>query len=553
MKTAPSTLAVGLDYPVGAGEAMTVSRVDADPGWWRGHSPLAVVGIVLIVFASTLPLFAGMLLAPPGLHFTGALASPPDIAQHEAWAFEMAAHLWYENLLTPEPTGRGWFCSLPEVCFGVVQRATGIEYMVLRAGLVLLCAPALAFGLMALARRAGVSRPGVAAAIALLAGSFGGVERAAVTLRMIGGTSGLAEVVGRDAIPTAGGPFGVYFYLLPVVLVLVAVPSYTAADAARGFRAAAVLLSIVAVTYPFFVPTLGLTAVLCALVWAKSRGWWPMLRGIGWLMLWSVLPLTYWFVLPHVDAEYARFAAKNVTGFFSIPVILVNLGLSAGAVVGIPRLLRGNPYQQMLACCTVAFCVALYTPSHPCRVHLFLLSPVLVIAALAAWCPVLMRLRRFTRWILASSLLGAASLGAAYHHKEILECLLDFAPMAYITNGDVAAMQWIGEQQGTEVVLARCDLSPFVASRGHHRVVVGHPLWTAQYKRRRAEVARIFENGADPRSLLEEEHVAWILIDEERGVPAWAAGVKPAVRFDRTVVLRADQLLEHLRTEQQAP
>ena len=64
-----------------------------------------------------------------------------------------------------------------------------------------------------------------------------------------------------------------------------------------------------------------------------------------------------------------------------------------------------------------------------------------------------------------------------------------------------------------------------------------------------ADVARIFETEVDPRSLLEEEHVEWVLVDEERGVPAWAASVKPAVRFDRTVVLRADQLLDHLRKE----
>ena len=277
MKTAPPNLAFGLDLPGGAREAMSVPRVKADPGWWRGHSPLAVVGIVLIVLVSTIPLFAGTLLEPPGLHFTGALAGGADVAQHEAWASEMAAHLWYDNLLTPEPTDRGWFCSPPEVLLGLIQRATGIEYMVLRAGLGLLCAPALAFGLMTLARRAGVSRPGVAAAIALLAGGFGGVER------LIRGTPGLGDVIGRDAIPTAGGPFGVYFYLPPVVLMLVALPLYSSSDATRGFRTAAVLLAVVAVVYPFFVPTLGLTAVLCALVWAKSRGWWTMLRGMGWL------------------------------------------------------------------------------------------------------------------------------------------------------------------------------------------------------------------------------------------------------------------------------
>ena len=406
---------------------------------------------------------------------------------------------------------------------------------------------------MTLARRSGLSRPGVAAVIALLAGTFAPFEDGAVMLGLIRSATGTVQQIAGDATPTFVGAFGTYLYLLLAVLVLVALPLGGAADAARGFRVAGVLLSVLAVVYPFFCPILGLTAVLCALLWARSRGCRSMLTGIGWLGLWSGLPMAYWLVLPRFDAEYARFAAANVQGLFSIPVILVSLGLSAGAIIGIPRLLRGNTYQQMLACFSVAFCTALYIPAHPFRQHLFILSPVLVIAALAAWWPIFLRLRRFPRWILASTLLAAATISAPYYGVRNLKSLVSFAPPAYITSGNVAAIHWIAEQPGTEVVLARWDLSPLVASRGHHRVVVAHPLWTIQFKRRRAEVVTIFENGADPRSLLQQEQVAWVLIDEDRGVPAWAAGVKPVVRFDGTVVLRADQLLEHLRKEHQVP
>jgi hypothetical protein len=508
---------------------------------------VSITVIVLIVFVSSIPFFAGFLLEPAGLHFTGALTYPEDIAQHEAWASEMAAHLRYQNLLTPEPTARGWLFNPLELCFGLIKQATGIPYMVLWTGLGLLSAPPLAFGLITMARRAGLRRPGVAATVALLAGSFAPFERLAVMLGLVHSTTGTVQEIAGDATPTFVGAFGAYFYLSLVVLVLVALPLGTAADAARGFRFAGVPLSVLAMVWPFFVPTLGLTAILCALLWARSRGWQSMLRGIGWLGVWSALPMIYWFVLPRVDGEYARFAAANVQGIFSIPVILVSLGLGAGAIIGIPRLLGGNTYQQMLACCSVAFCVALYIPSHPFRTHLFVVSPVLVIAALAAWWPIFLRLRRFPRLIVASSLLAAATISAPYAYVRNLKSLVRFAPPTYITSGDLAAIHWIAEQQGTDVVLARSDLSPLVASRGHHRVVVGHWLWTIQYQRRRAEVERIFENGADPRSLLQKEQVAWVLIDEDRGVPAWAAGVKPVVRFDRTIILGADRLLEHLR------
>jgi hypothetical protein len=228
---------------------------------------------------------------------------------------------------------------------------------------------------------------------------------------------------------------------------------------------------------------------------------------------------------------------------------LVSLGLGSGAIIGIPRLLRANAYQQMLACFAVAFIVALYVPAHPWRSHIFYLSPVLVIGALAAWWPVLLRLHRGLRWILVGGLLAAAMISTPYYYARNIRGLTHFERPAYLTSGDVAAIQWIAEQPGTDVVLARADLSPWVASRGHHRVVVGNAYWTREYRRRRAEVEAIFEGGADPRPLLRAERVTWVLIDEDRGAPAWARGVEPAVRFDQTVVLRADRLLAHLERD----
>ena len=527
--------------------AMPPSSKVADPRWWQGHSLSAIAAVVLIVLCSSAPFFVGYLVKPRGLQFTGALVYPSDIAQHEAWASEMATHLTYQNLLTPEPTPRGFFLNPLDLGFGLIQRATGMPYMVLRTGLGVTCAPALAFALMHLARRAGLCRPGVAAVIALLAGSFAPLVDGAVKLGLIHKSTGLVELIGGDATPTFIGPTtGAYIYLLVAILVLVAIPRGDAEDPGRGFRLAGAALAIMAIVYPFFVPMLWLTAILCALLWAKVWGWKSILRGVGWLGIWSGPPIMYWALLPYLDGEYARFAAANRIHVFSIPVTFVSLGLSAGAIVGIPRLLRANAYQQMLGCFSAAFVVALNVPAHPWRMHLFNLSPVLIIAALAAWWPMFLRLRRGPRWILIASLLAAATISVPYYNALAFKELAHFAPPVYLSTGDVAAIQWIADQPGAEVVLARSDLSPFVVSRGHHRVVVGHWLWTHQYDRRRAEVEAVFEKGADPRPLLKTEQVAWLLIDGDRGVPAWAAGVKPVMRFDQTVVLRADRLLEHL-------
>jgi hypothetical protein len=514
-----------------------------DLKWWQGHSPSAVAIIVLIAIISVTPYLVGYLIEPRGLHYTGALINAEDIAQHEAFASEMSAHLRYQNLLTPEATPRGWFLSPLELFFGLVQRATGIPYMVLYFGLGVLCAPPLAFSLMHLARRAGLSFPGVAAVVALLAGSFAPFVIGAAKLGLIPTDTGMVPAVGGDATPTFAGT---NTYLLIAILVLIAIPLEDSEDPGRGFRLAGVPLLVIASIYPFFVPTLLLTAVLCAALWARGRGWKSMLKGLGWLGICSGPPIMYWAVLPQIDGEYARFSAGNHVHLFSIPLTLVSLGLGAGAIVGIPRLLRGNAYQQMLGCFAAAFVLALYFPPHPWRSHLFMFSPVLVIAALAAWWPMFLRLRRWLRWTVIGSLLTAAMISTPYYFHAKIKDMVHFAPPTYMTTGDVAAIQWIADQPGTEVVLARPDLSPFVASRGHHRVLVGQRLWTHQYERRRAEVEAVFENGADPRSLLTTEQVAWVLIDGDRGVPAWAMGVKPDVRFDQTVVLRADRLLEHL-------
>ena len=526
------------------------ATIQPELSWWQGHSPLAMAVVVIIVSVSVAPVFAGYLLAPEGLHFTGAPTYAEDVAQHEAWAAEMANHLWYTNLLTPEPTQRGWFFHPLELVFGLIQRTTGIPYMALANGLALACAPFLAFALMTIARRAGLGRPGAVAAIALLAGSFAPLVHGAAIIGLIQGNVATARSVGGDATPIFAGPS---LYLLLAVSVLAALPGGDAQDPVRGFRRAGVAMFILAAVYPFFIPTLLLTAGFCSLVWARRCGWRPVLRGLGWLTVLSTIPMLYWGMLPWFDGEYARFAADNRRPLFSPLLTLVSMGIGSGAIFGISRLLRSNPYQQMLACFAVAAIMALYVPFHPWRSHIFYLSPILVMGALAAWWPLFLRLRRSLRWLLAGALLVAATISAPYYYARNLAGLARLEAPTYLTSGNVDAIRWIGDHAGTDVVLARWDVSPWVASRGRHRVVVGHYLWTKDYRRRRAEVQAIFDDGVDPRPLLRAEQVAWVLIDGDRGVPTWAQGVEPAARFDQTLVLRANRLLEMLDTRSNTP
>ena len=301
-------------------ESQPVFLVSSAPKWWQGHSPLPVAIIVVVAFISATPYIMGYLIEPRGLHFTFALIYAEDMAQHESWASEMSAHLGYQNLLTPEDTPRGWFISPLDLFFGLVQRATGIPYMVLPVGLGVLCAPALAFSLMHLARRAGLGSPGVAAVAALLAGSFGPLVAGAAKLGLIHRNVEWLVLVAGEATPVFDGA---YTYLLIAILVLINIPVQDPQDAARGFRHASVGLFGIALIYPYLVPILLLTGVLCAALWAKDRGWKSMLKGIVWLVICSGLPMTYWALLPRIDVEYARISAANYAPLFSIPFVFV--------------------------------------------------------------------------------------------------------------------------------------------------------------------------------------------------------------------------------------
>ncbi len=507
---------------------------------WHGNSRRAAAIIVLVACISAVPFLAGFLLAPPGMHFTGMLDNE-DIAQHAAWASQMATHFRYQNVLTPEQTQPGWFFNPIEFVVGVLQRFTGAPYVALRVGLTLLCTPVYALLLIGLARRAGLRRPGLVALIALLAGSFAEIEHKLAHLGLVA-QSDLTQMLADDGTPIFRSAFNSYISVSLVLAVLIHLPEGSPDDESSGFRRAAIWMAILGIVYPFPVPTLGLTAVLCALLWARHRGVRSVGRGMVWIGCLAAVPMLYWLVLPHVDPEYARFASVNVMPVLPLRVVVMTLGLGIGAVLGVPRLLRGNAYQQMLGCATVAFCIALYIPAHPWRPHLFMLAPVLVIAAAAAWVPVIATFPRPLR--LGTALLVpilAFSTTAELYRNNIRD-ILHFAPPLYLTAGDQTAIRWIAQQPGNGVVLARSDLSPIVAAESHHRVVVGHMLWTRNYAQRRAEVNGAFDNDSSPLPLIKRDQVEWVLVDEDRGIPAWARGVPPVVQFGQTVVLDPKQL-----------
>ena len=502
-------------------------RADA----WAGG---AVVGVVLLAEAPTV---AGYAIG--GASFTGTPTPPKyaaDFAQHELWAQEMARHgRFLVNLLTPERTPHGWFFSPLEFALGVAERVTGLPYGVLNVVLALLAGVAFAFGLVALARRAGLDRPLVPLLVALLAGSF---QPLVLGLHRLGipGWSHLAGIGGGTSPLSAGA----WPYLPLAVLTLVLLARPAAVDPGRAFRRAGLALLAEATVYPFFVPALWLTGALYALLVARRAGWRRVASGFAWFSAAAGAPLVYYaVVLPRVDPEFERFSRLDYLPVLGLGGTLTSLGLGLAAVLGLGRLLRGNDAQRVLGCFVVGLVVAFCLPRHPDRSHLLYLDPVLVLAAFAAWWPELRARRPQPLFAVAVAAVAAALAAAPYYYRPELDSLTPQAPPIFLTKGDRAAFSWLARRHDGGVVLARSDISPWVAAKAGHRVLVGHYLWTHDWAQRRRQVDDVFDSGADPGPLVRRFGVTWVLVDTERGTPGWMRGAPVAAHFGATEVLSA--------------
>jgi hypothetical protein len=508
-----------------------------------GKNGRALAAVGAVVVGSAAPTLAGYLRAGSGWTFTGATTYADDLAQHELWAQEMAHHGRYiVNMLTPEPTAAGWFSNPLELVLGLVQRASGVPYPVVSLLVAIAAVPALAFGLLTVARRAALPRPPLAVLVALLAGSLAPLG---IALGKIGlpGDKALWVSYGGDGTPIVAGG---WLYLTLAVLTLVALLS---ADIVSGFRRAGAILLVLGAVYPFFLPVLWLTAAFYAALAMRSSGWRAALKGLSWFGVLSLAPAIYYGgLLPHVDPEFARFARLNHRPLPTPMTTAVSLGLGGASLVGVPRLLRGDRAQQLLACLALAVVIALYVPDYPWRSHLLILSPLLVLGAIAAWWPLVARLGWKLRAAIVAVALGATLPSLPYYYLKNVRGFLRLTPPQYLTSGDIAAMTWLRRDNRRGVVLARSDISPWVAVRSGHRVVVGHYLWTHDWSARRKEVDEIFEGERDPRSLLKSLRVQWVLLDAERGVPRWAVGVEPVARFGATTILRAADVMSHAST-----
>jgi hypothetical protein len=512
---------------------MTASNHDVELAWWRGHAPGGVVCITLVALIVVAPTIAGYVRAPRGMRFTGAATYAEDTAQHEAWADQMSHHVWFRNLLTAEEEPRGWFVNPYDAALGLIERATGLGYPIVGSLVTLLSAPLLAAGLMTLARRGGIKRrqsQAGLAVLALVAGTYAPLF-APTPFRHA------AQRYGGEATPVFAGQFPFLALAVLAIVALSAEPERR--DPVRPFRRAGLVLLLLGAIYPFFVPVLWVAGCLFALLRARVFGWRTAIRAAVWLICLSAAPMLYYAVLPHIDADYRHFASGNYLPIKSLSPLstVVSLGLGLGAYLGLRRLLAGSRAGQAMGCLAIALVVSLYAPRYPWRTHLFYLVPMLVVGAGVAWWPRLNHWPAIGRSGVAVAVIASiASL--PYYYRHDLAGIMHVRAPAYLTIGDVRAIQWLAHHHGDEVVLARSDISPWIAAWARHRVLVGHYLWTYDYAQRKTEVDQVFA-GRDPATLIARFRVSWVLIDSNRGVPRWARSVVPVKSFGAAVVLRA--------------
>src|SRR5436305_1930699 len=190
--------------------------------------------------------------------------------------------------------------------------------------------------------------------------------------------------VGVDNSPPSAGTW----LILPLAVLTLLFLTSPGRDLTSRFRRAGIALGVETAIYPFLSPALWLTGAFYALLLARRIGWRRVLPGVMWFTALPFAPLLYYaVVLPSVDPEFERFSRLNYVPIFGLGGLMTSLGLGLATLVGLPRLLRGNETQQVLACAAVAVVVALYLPRHPDRSHILYLGPVLVIGAFAAWWP----------------------------------------------------------------------------------------------------------------------------------------------------------------------
>jgi hypothetical protein len=154
------------------------------------------------------------------------------------------------------------------------------------------------------------------------------------------------------------------------------------------------------------------------------------------------------------------------------------------------------------------------------------------------------RLRGTRRHVAVAAIAGCLLLSATaapYYFWKIGRVESQTQPPEFLSTGDDKAIAWLAGQPGSDTVLAPSDVSPWVAAWAAKRVVVGHFLWTHDFKANRQAVDAVY-GGANPAPLIKKLGIRWIIVHTDAR-PRWAQGVAPVATFPGSAVLDASTIL----------
>jgi hypothetical protein len=481
---------------------------------------------VLLVVASLVPYLVGWALAPDGSRFTGLLFNPWDGNSYIAKIRQGYSGSWLFRLpYTSEPQS-GAYLFLLHLGVGHVTRWTGmpliVSYHLLRlaGGVVML------LGLYSLASRV-TAEAGERRAAFLLAGVGSGLGWLMSLLGLA-----TADLWVSEAFPAYSLLANAHFPLAIGLMCLiasagvgVASPSTRGGETRQdallsgvGMVAAAVALGVI---QPFgLVPVFGgLAAMLTARTVRQRRVPWP---AVLWTAGAAIAALPYplymqWAI--RTDPVLAVWNSQNLTPSPPLWDWLLSYGLVLA--LAIPGVLvaarkRTDAAWLLLGWLGVTF-VGMYLPLPlQRRLSLGLGVSIGLLAGLGWWQVLRKRVPGRLRLLTQRTIVGLSAMTPVFLAVAASLTALQGAGLFYLTDGEWAALSWLGENAESDaVVLCSPEMGIFVPAWAGARVVYGHPFETVDAERREAQVLAYFAGEMDSAEhdlLLEDARVSFVVV-----------------------------------------
>jgi hypothetical protein len=572
-----------IETPTSSPRAPAAEAVASEPRArraWLGLSDRGLVlGLAVAILAITaLPYLFAYRSSPADRHFVGIVFNVPDHLQYFSWLRDHR-HAWLvANRMTPEPNSPALF-NLLWLCVAQIQVITGWSVAALFQGTRLIAGAALLLVLYPVCGLFTRTR----------------AERwTAYLLIVLGSGLGWIWVVDKavSRLPDLRYPFDVHVAEPNTLFIIMAYPHFTIAAALilavficflRALRrqswAWALLGALLALTltlqhaYDLLLITLVPAGALGLLALRDRRIPWRAGAMLALIVGVAAPPAAYFTLLTSRDPLWREVLAQfaNAGVFTPRPLhLLVLMGvplivaLAAGAwglvrLVGQARSRGAGAWAGWQASDADLFlwswfAVGLALLYIPADFQIHMLNtwqvPVGLIAVRALH-------RQFMPWLakrrprlvrLAPLVLVLAALPTSCYllSWRILDLGRHRAPY-YVTAGEDAALEWLGEHAGPQdVVLSGLALGQFVPARSDARAFLGHWAQTVDFYGKQTQVEQFFSAAAGDaarRALLQRYSVTYVLYgSEERALggydPAQDALLEPVFSNGDVVIYR---------------